>query len=668
LKKLTALVAVLLSFSCADIDEALERRRDAGGETGGGGGELGGGAGGGPTGGGGGNIGIATDAGVCRNGFCWENPLPQGNNVRAVFGNDAGEVWLVGDVGTVLRWTPAGFENHSPQFPATHALRSVWGVDGEVWVVGLYDDTGTATRLNPMHYAAGAWNQEPWMPSALTPDLISVRGHGQQLWASGNSGVIAERTDAGRWQARVFPQGSGFTSVALTALAFDSEGRCMVALNGDLRGIAPCDGGALELSLDASYDFNPNALWSTAPGVFHAGLTRTRQDLNSEGNLWLRAPDGGWALEDDQGPGTGCLAGFAQGSNSVAWCGNSVLQGTPPMAGPSMGLTTLAPLFGMWSPASTLEGAWLVGGGGVLYQLQNNEWVERHSGPSDNVYSIWVDDQRVLGVGGGGALFGRGSDSRWSVEARVGAGTDLEDLWVSADGTFHVYVGIGRTLLEGSPGSVAQPVEVIADGTGAHILRSVWGTSQNDLWAVGSHGEIWHRDALAWSRSSLFADGGPNLFDVDGTADGGAYIVGEACTILMRDDSADGGWRPIEPRPPLCTENLYGVWAAPPNDAGYELIAVGEPNVARVRRNGVWQATNPGAPGDLYKVWGSSPNDLWAVGRNGGLVHHDGGRWERVETGTRTPLGAVRGRRLVGGALELFIGGENGAVLRRVLP
>ncbi len=80
--------------------------------------------------------GTASAEGICRNGFCWEYPLPQGNDLKAVWGKSASDVWMVGSVGTVLHWNGTRLENHSLQFPATTQLNSVWSNGTDVWVVG----------------------------------------------------------------------------------------------------------------------------------------------------------------------------------------------------------------------------------------------------------------------------------------------------------------------------------------------------------------------------------------------------------------------------------------------------------------------------------------------------------------------------------------------------
>ena len=43
---------------------------------------------------------------ICHEGWCWENPFPQGNALAAVWADPANNVWAVGKAGTVLTFPP----------------------------------------------------------------------------------------------------------------------------------------------------------------------------------------------------------------------------------------------------------------------------------------------------------------------------------------------------------------------------------------------------------------------------------------------------------------------------------------------------------------------------------------------------------------------------------
>jgi len=45
----------------------------------------------------------------------------------------------------------------------------------------------------------------------------------------------------------------------------------------------------------------------------------------------------------------------------------------------------------------------------------------------------------------------------------------------------------------------------------------------------------------------------------------------------------------------------------------------------------------------LHKIWGSSPNDIYAIGYRGVIMHYDGQKWEHQYSGTKEDLYMVRG-------------------------
>ncbi len=47
--------------------------------------------------------------------------------------------------------------------------------------------------------------------------------------------------------------------------------------------------------------------------------------------------------------------------------------------------------------------------------------------------------------------------------------------------------------------------------------------------------------------------------------------------------------------------------------------------------------------GNVNKLWGSSRNDLYAVGNNGNIAHYNGSSWARIESGTTTNINDVWG-------------------------
>ena len=70
------------------------------------------------------------------------------------------------------------------------------------------------------------------------------------------------------------------------------------------------------------------------------------------------------------------------------------------------------------------------------------------------------------------------------------------------------------------------------------------------------------------------------------------------------------------------------------------------------------QVSEKGAP--LNAVWGSGPEDVWAVGDRGLVVHYNGKEWTRVEVPTVMSLTAITGT----SATDVIAGGGGGTLLR----
>jgi hypothetical protein len=71
-----------------------------------------------------------------------------------------------------------------------------------------------------------------------------------------------------------------------------------------------------------------------------------------------------------------------------------------------------------------------------------------------------------------------------------------------------------------------------------------------------------------------------------------------------------------------------------------------------VRWNGISQSQPICTPVSINKLWGSSSEDLYAVGNNGNIAHWDGRKWTKIESGTDVDLKSVSGNNN-----DLFISG-----------
>jgi hypothetical protein len=188
----------------------------------------------------------------------------------------------------------------------------------------------------------------------------------------------------------------------------------------------------------------------------------------------------------------------------------------------------------------------------------------------------------------------------------------------------------------------------------AENLYAVWGAGPCDVFAVGENATLLHFNdpALGWQEESAAAPSA-QLRDVTGlvasTGNTIVYAVGFNGTILHYGAPvcagrrcygngpacAGGGWvaetatDPLTMGNPAVTVDLHGVWTASDGNLAY---AVGDGGyiLRREPADGTWSRVDSGVLDRLFDVWGSSPNDIWAAGTFGVIVHYDGTAWSEV--------------------------------------
>jgi len=189
-------------------------------------------------------------------------------------------------------------------------------------------------------------------------------------------------------------------------------------------------------------------------------------------------------------------------------------------------------------------------------------------------------------------------------------------------------------------------------------LMGVWGSGPNDVFVVGRNGTILH-GASAWTP--LESDTTSDLYAVWGSASTNVYAVGgkgndpgKASTILHYTGSTwsasyHGSWL-----------WLAGLWGSDPND----IFAVGVGNTSqRILHydGGSWSTTMTHPDGNLAGVWGSGPNDVYAVGQDGAIIYYDGSglTWSLMDSNTTSDLYGVWGS----GPNDVFVVGASGTIL-----
>ena len=174
-------------------------------------------------------------------------------------------------------------------------------------------------------------------------------------------------------------------------------------------------------------------------------------------------------------------------------------------------------------------------------------------------------------------------------------------------------------------------------------LLSVWGTSADDVWAVGADAGdgplVLHWDGDAWTRLDTGHDG--TLWWVFGFAGGPVFMGGDGGAILRYQGGA------FTPMTTPGNQTVFGIWGAAPDD----LWAVGGDSSATGgfawRFDGEAWREEPTLPADVagraavWKVFGRGPDDVRLVGSSGVALAWDGVSLQPEETGVGSSLFTV---------------------------
>lgn len=182
-------------------------------------------------------------------------------------------------------------------------------------------------------------------------------------------------------------------------------------------------------------------------------------------------------------------------------------------------------------------------------------------------------------------------------------------------------------------------------------LRGIWGSSANDVWAVGDGGVVIRWNGASWSTVAV-AGVTENLHAIHGTGAAAVWAVGANATILRWNGTV---WAE-QNAPNGVTDDLYGVWAA----GNGTVMAVGERGRG-LRFNGTnWvnNATGAGNAVTMQAVWGTGANSVWAAGTGGEIRFWNGAAWVAQASGTAEDLWGVRGA----GANQVWAVGTGGAL------
>jgi hypothetical protein len=200
------------------------------------------------------------------------------------------------------------------------------------------------------------------------------------------------------------------------------------------------------------------------------------------------------------------------------------------------------------------------------------------------------------------------------------------------------------------------------------LFLGVWAAGPTDVWFAGgtrgpSGGLLARFDGQRITREPTPI--GPTLWWIWGADARHIWACGQGGRILAWRDRAWVDEPTGLPTAPCC--GACGARAAPTSgrSAARRCPAASRACVLRSTGDGIWRRLDdPALPVDLnlYKVWGTGPDDVHIVGEGGRALRWDGTALHAVETGTTDLIFTVHGR--AAGPI-LAVGGVQSGLVRR---
>ena len=475
---------------------------------------------------------------VCStDGWCWENPRPQGNDLRAVYAISPSDIWAAGAHGTVLHFdgadwtgtagllrnyvTPTG-ESYNENWAS---FNSVWASGpGDVWLATTVEDRDNhILRPNLLHGDGTHWN-EVQLP-ATKVWITGIWGSAaDDVWLLDALGHTIYRGNPSQWNTITVPASVSTLDNTATPLWGISATEVYVATSS---GIYRYDGASFTQESTKSLA----AVWgSAAAGHWGAGSSTVYHRI---GSTWV-------ALN----PPSGCGSGLWGTSETSLWFGGCYFDGsqwTGPfnkdvvaLAGPKNGNPGGGPVgVGNWGvivdltataatpyPSPLGDVAPTMHLSALLALPPNDVWMAGQYYATtvyDGLFLHWDGNAYtslatsattsfadLLAASTGGAPWASdGSGKIWqssngTFSAVTTAPAVLDSTWAAANDAIWGVRGAAIYAYDGSTWQTAtHPL-----ATSTIQLRKVWGLGKSDVWVIGSSGMTEHWDGTKWTAYS----------------------------------------------------------------------------------------------------------------------------------------------------------------------
>ena len=562
-------------------------------------------------------------------------PLTSGEQVTTVWGTSSRDLWVGTESMRILRFNGSAWSEYQTE----RWVEGIWGFSSkDVYAIlggipyrlscGQFRDMGQGLNAQVYAlwgtapdnlYAVGSsggfsrtaiyhWDGQRWtrVPVELPGELRGIWGSSaSDIFAVGyneDASMLALHYNGSEW-GEFESVGSGLSSVWGTGpnnVWAVGGNRTLLHYNGSswTEWDAPMEEGR---SLTAVFGTGEDDVWAVGTALLHFDGERWTNLLDDNtGDNSYRA---GWASS----PRAAYFVPSYSGRPLSRWTGSLRMRSDAP----GVGVTAY------WStPLGTVYAAGLEGEYAALRSWRGDVWSSfSPSSVGGSPLSIWGHDE----------------DELW-ILLRLG-------WWLTS----------GSRILSWHNGVFSVQLE-LPETISGNVLRSIWGSAADDIWAVGGTSEVYRYNGTSWRTEAIGVAGVDQLSAIFGFSSGDIYAGGYNGTLLHYDGTA---WSAMSSP---TSRGINWLWGTAPN----ELFAVGDQGTV-LRYDGVqWTEMESAQTSvNLRAVSGRSPDDFWVVGDTGTALHFDGVAFSPVLLDTSDDLFGVLTR-----GSETFFSTNIGHVIR----
>ncbi len=565
-------------------------------------------------------------------------------------------VWIGGTAGTLARRTGNAWEGTLGG--AAETFTDVWASPdgGDAWSVGNGGYSGPYIRL---HRIGGRWYRED-----VANNLAGVWGSAwNDVWAVGtdpSGNAVTEHYDGAAW-SRV------------------TTGASIAGTLEDVWGTGPSDAWAVGSGMLLHWDgihwtrsasIGGHSVWGAAANdvwVINEGATNTLYHF--DGRTWSPTALSAPLLPDNfrgtavWGSGTSNVfavgyVGAGEAGLPVAFRWNGTAWSNIDLSTLGLGMTSR--LTGVWGSSAsdvyvTASSLGSLAPVPTLLHFNGTAWTAAmHAAILEGIWGSGPGDILVSGREG----LARFDGTRWAMDPRTADAAPLHALWASGPDDAWA-AGEDRIMRRDASGWYEPPLPSVRMN-----IRSIWGSGASNVWFADPGSSM----MLRWNGSGFVAVTVPlNVYDLHGTAVNNVWAVGSGAGGVARYNGL--AWSSLSvtgastPHRAVWVVSSTNVWLA---DAGNSIYSYD---------GTTWTRRTTGSGNEhIADLWGTGPNDLWAVGDTmrvhptfgniptGYVMHWNGTAWTNVAPSTVifdfVRLHGIWGR----SASDVFVAGDYGAI------